>query len=514
MSLIVNNVINSSSQISYSYLGGEEVFGYLINLNYTIKTQDISFDNNDGVLLTGRAAIRQAYKRRNITARIAGDEILNGLITQVSFSESSLVGEDTVSVSIEERRRLDDYSSKNFSKYIPSPHLLTEFSEKYSFSRSGSEYSYNRDISIKYAQDLGDQFLNNAKAFLTNYYFSNRPSIGYYEDGISENARFNNGYNGTLTENIDLVNLSVSLNEVFNSSFISDSEGVSKDIDVSLSVDNKGYLNKRVSVKLTSLRYDSQNVLEQAIANTIDQIISDEESDFGKPFSIQKGVKKDSNTADLTIEFSTDPKRTQEDLVTYTCEKSKDQALFNYTLVVEYKSKGPNVKARYDNTLSLWESSKDENMPKVLRLFPEATSIYEKSRSVNLKKSAGGITENIIFSTDEGYNSSGLPSGIVKYSINVSKQEKIKRNSVVLDLINLKQKLVTSNLDRLGSASVTATATCDQAYGIFHAKDFLASKTSEMNNHLEEETYYATTDVMQIDLSSGTATRVINYIIA
>src|SRR6056300_1139356 len=235
MSLIVNNVINSSSQISYSYLGGEEVFGYLINLNYTIKTQDISFDNNDGVLLTGRAAIRQAYKRRNITARIAGDEILNGLITQVSFSESSLVGEDTVSVSIEERRRLDDYSSKNFSKYIPSPHLLTEFSEKYSFSRSGSEYSYNRDISIKYAQDLGDQFLNNAKAFLTNYYFSNRPSIGYYEDGISENARFNNGYNGTLTENIDLVNLSVSLNEVFNSSFISDSEGVSKDIDVSLS---------------------------------------------------------------------------------------------------------------------------------------------------------------------------------------------------------------------------------------------------------------------------------------
>ena len=514
MSLIVNNVINSSSQISYSYLGGEEIFGYLINLNYTIKTEDISFDNDDGVLLTGRSAIRQAYKRKNITARIAGDEILNGLITQVSFSESSLTGEDIVTISIEERRRLDDYSSKTFSKYIPSPHLLTEFSEKYTFSRSDSSYSYNRDISIKYAQDLGDQFLNNAKAFLTNYYFSNRPSIGYYEDGISENARFNEGYNGTLTETIDLVNLSVSLNEVFNSSFIFDSEGVSKDIDISSSIDDKGYLNKQISVKLTSLRYDSQNVLEEAIANTIDQIISDEESDFGKPFSIEKGIKKDSNVADLTIQFSTDPKLTKENLVTYTCEKSKDQAFFTYTLAVTYKSKGPNVLERYNNTVSLWESSKDKNEPKVLRLFSEATSIYEKSRSASLNKSEGTITENIIFSTDENYDSSGLPSGIIKYAINVSKQEKIKRNSVVLDLINLKQKLVTSNLDRLGSASVTATAVCDQAYGIFHAKDFLASKTSEINDSLEEEAYYATADVIQIDLSNGSATRVINYIIA
>jgi len=50
MSLLVNNVINSSSQISYSYLESEEVFGYLVAFNYTLKVEDVLFDNNDGVL--------------------------------------------------------------------------------------------------------------------------------------------------------------------------------------------------------------------------------------------------------------------------------------------------------------------------------------------------------------------------------------------------------------------------------------------------------------------------------
>src|SRR5210317_2131515 len=127
MSLLVSNVISSNSQISYSYLESQEIFGYLVVFNYTIKIEDINFDNNDGVLLSGRAAIRAAYKKQNITARIAGDEILNGLVTSISFGEGSLNGEDTVSITIEERRRLDDYSSSIFAKYIPNPQLLENF---------------------------------------------------------------------------------------------------------------------------------------------------------------------------------------------------------------------------------------------------------------------------------------------------------------------------------------------------------------------------------------------------
>jgi hypothetical protein len=514
MSLLVNNVINSSSQISYSYLESQEVFGYLVVFNYTLKVEDIQFDNNDGVLLSGRAAIRSAYKRQNITARIAGDEILNGLVTSMSFEEGSLNGEDTVRITIEERRRLDDYSSTTFAKYIPSPHLLEDFSESYTFTRSDADYSYERSISIKYSQDAGDQFLTNAKAFLTNYYYANRPNLGYYEDGISENARFDDNYNGTLNQSIDLVNLSVDLQESFDSSFIVDSEDVSKKITTSTSIDGKGYLSKVISVELTSLKYHSSNVLGTAIGSTIDSIISDEEGQFGKPFAIEKGITKDSRKASLSLSFSTDPELSQENSVSYQCTKNESGAFYEYDLSVTYKSKGKNSQTRYDSVIALWDSYKDQNDSKVSALFSEATDIYEKSRSATIDKPQASVTENIKYTTDYSYNSGPLPKGILKFNISVQKQDKIKRTSEIIDIQNLKQKLIVSSLDQLGSATVTATTTADPAYGVHHGKDFLNGKTSEMNSALEETDYHATSDVITSNLVDGTTTRVIQYIIA
>lgn len=514
MSLLVNNVINSSSQISYSYLESEEIFGYVVALNYSLKVEDVLFDNNDGVLLSGRSAIRAAYKRRNITARIAGDEILNGLVTSVSFEEGSLNGEDTVNIAIQERRRLDDYSSKTFAKYIPNPHLLESFSENYTFGRSDADYSYSRNVSIKYSQDAGNQFLTNVKIFLTNYYYANRPNLGYYEDGISENARFNDNYNGKLNQTIDLINLSVELQESFDSSFIVDSENVSKKITSSISVDEIGYLSKRINVEFTSLKYDSSNVLESAIASTIDSIISDEQTKFGKPFSIEKGITKDSRKGNLSLEFSTNPALSQDNSIIYNCSKNKNGTFLEYDLSVTYKAKDKNSQTRYDSVIALWTSYKDKNESKVLGLFSEATDIYEKSRSATIDKPQGSVTEEIKYITDDSYDSGPLPKGILKFNISIQKEDKVKRSSVVLDLTNLKEKLVTSDLNKLGSATVTATVTSDPAYGKFYGKDFLNGKTSEMNAFLQETTFYAASDVMKSNLSDGTTTRVIQYIIA
>lgn len=514
MSLLVNNVVSSNSQISYSYLESQEVFGYSVTFNYTIKVEDINFDNNDGVLLSGRAAIRAAYKKQNITARIAGDEILNGLVTSISFEEGSLNGEDTVNITIEERRRLDDYSSSTFAKYIPNPHLLENFTESYTFTRSSSDYSYNRDVSIQYSQDAGDQFLTNAKVFLTNYYYANRPNLGYYEDGISENARFDDDYNGTLNQTIDLVNLSVELNESFDSSFIVDAEDVSKKITTSSSIDESGYLKKVINIEFTSLKYNSSNVLESAIASTIDSIISDEETQFGKPFFIEKGLTKDSRKASLSLSFSTNPSLSQENSIIYNCNKMKSRSFYEYNLSITYTAKNKNSQTRYDSVISLWNANKDENESKVSGLFSEATEIYEKSRSATIDKPKGLVTENIIYTTDNTYNSAALPTGILKFDLSIQKQEKIKRNKKVLDVANLKEKLVTSNLDKLGSATVTAKTTADPSYGIHYGKNFLNGKTSEMNASLQESVYYATSDVITSNLAEGTITRVIQYIIA
>jgi len=373
-----------------------------------------------------------------------------------------------------------------------------------------------RNISIQYAQDAGDQFLTNAKVFLTNYYYENRPAFGYYEDGISENARFDSAYNGKLTESIDLVKLSVSLQESFESSFIDADENVSKVIRTRESVGPDGYLEKTITANLTALRLDSSKVLQDSIASTIDEIIAAEQTSFGDPFVIQKGINKDQNKASISIQFSTNPTRSQEDIVTYSCEKRKDGDYSNYSLNINYKSRGKNVSTRYANVITLWKSERENNKSKVLGLFEEATSIYEKSRSANISRSDGTVSENILFTTQDAYDSEGLPEGISKYTIEVSKNERVARSRQVIDLTNLKEKLVTSNLQKLGSATVTATAVATPDRGHLFAKNFLnaSAREAEMNAALEETTYYGTSDQITVDLATGTTTRVIQYIIA
>jgi len=74
-SIIANNIINSSSEISYNYNETEEIFGYNITANYTLNVADVAFENGDGFLIAGRNAVTQAYAKPEIVARIGGDRI-------------------------------------------------------------------------------------------------------------------------------------------------------------------------------------------------------------------------------------------------------------------------------------------------------------------------------------------------------------------------------------------------------------------------------------------------------
>ena len=515
MSLIVNNVISSNINIGYSYLETDEIFGYVVTAKYTINVSDTQFEAGGGVLLSGRSAIRSAYERQNITARIGGDDFVNGLITSLSFEQSNLVGSEVATITIEERKSLNDYSSKTFAKYIPSPHLLESFSEIYTFSRQDSTYSYNRDISIQYAQDAGIDFLDNAKLFLSNYYHANRPSLGYYEDGIAEDVRFNSGFNGQLSESIDLINLSVSLKESLDSSLVYTGDNYSRKVSEKYSQSDRGYISKQISIELTALRYDAQNIIEAAMAEVIDEIISEERSTYGTPYNISKGISKDSKKGSVNLSFSTDPNLSQEDITTYTCSKSKEGAFILYTLNVRYKSNGKNLSDRYYNTITLWTTEKDNNETKVSSLFPEANGvIYEKERNCSISRSQGEVSESISFITNDVYNTSSLPEGIIKYELTLSKTNKIKRHEKIVDFYDLREKLIVSDYDELGQATVTATAVAEPSYGINHAKDFLNTKNSDIVDKLDASVYYLTGDETTIDLSNGTTTRVISFIIA
>lgn len=508
-SIIANNIINSSSDISYNYNETEEIFGYTISATYNLNVSDVAFENGDGFLIAGRNAVREAYAKPEIVARIGGDEFLKGNIQSVSFSQGALVGSDTVTITIKESRRLDDYSSTNFCKYIPNPHLISSFSENYDFSRSEDSYSYNRDISLTYNQGAGDRFLNDAKVFLTQYYFANRPSFGFQIDGISEDATFNKNYRGLLTENYDLIGLSVSLKEAFNSSFIDDTNHISRKETQSSAVDEKGYLSKTFSFELTSLRLDSENILESAIKTIIAEVVAANTS-LGDPSSISKGIKRDGNSASLTIGFSTDPNARQGDLVTYSVEESKAGQFREYALSANYKSKGKTDRAKFNKAKDLWISHKGNNITKVQSVFAGLPTIYEKSRNSDFQKTEGAITETINFTTDPAY--AYQADGLLKFKVTVDNTKKIKRNQVVFDLADLKDKLVINDLKSVGSARVTASAVIDPKRDLYGAKTRLLNRTSEMQEYVTGSKVFTTSDVINLDLGQGTSSRTINYL--
>ncbi len=509
--LIVNNVLSSSLQVSYNYAGTEELFGYNVEGTYVVDISDINLQEGDTVLTQGRDAIEDAYGRPNITARIGADDYINGKVQDFSFEAGALVGSETVSITISESRKLDSHSNSIFTKYIPNPHWIESFKESYDFSRNGADYTSTRNISLKYNQSAADTFITDAKVFLTNYYFVNRPSFGYQEDGISENALIKDNYRGDISETYDLIELSASLTESVNSSFVDSTKAVGRKETQQIEITEKGYINKTYNINLTSLRVDSERTLTSAIGEIVDELKSQEASEFGSPISISKGITKDGNNATLTIKFTTDPTN-QDDYSSYSGSEAKEGKFTNFTLNIEYKGNGKNDHDKFINTKDVWVREQKLNQLRIQRLFHPTKPIYEKSRSTNFRKSEGMISESIVFTTDDSYKE--RDDGLLKLKKTLSKTHQIVRIEKVLDLSALKEGAVINSggLLTVGQASVTASATATQTDGIYKVKESLEAATEELNEFIGEDKLYMQSDTISMTLGDGVAQRNLNYL--
>ncbi|HCX75867.1 MAG TPA: hypothetical protein DHU93_11235, partial [Algoriphagus sp.] len=164
---------------------------------------------------------------------------------------------------------------------------------------------------------------------------------------------------------------------------------------------------------LTSLRRDSENVLNSAIIDLVDEFKAKEQGEFGTPFSIEKGLKQDGQSATLTLSYSTDPKKSGENIISYSGSESKNGRFTEYSLSISYKSEGKDNRQKFTNTKVSWIASQTSNPIRIQRLFHPLEDIVEKSRSTNFRKSEGAISENIVFTTDLSYKDS--QDGLLKF---------------------------------------------------------------------------------------------------
>jgi hypothetical protein len=515
LSLISHTVKSASTKISFDYFGGDELFGYTITASYKIDVSDAQYTTEDGDLLTAKDALEAAYETQKLVARIGGDEFTNAKITNLNFAESPLVGNTEASISIEQKSRLGDYENSVFVKHIPNPHLISSFSESFDFGRTSDGSSFSRKLSLEYSQDAGGNFLNDAKQFLSSFYHLNRPNLGYYSDGISENARFDGeGLRKKVSEDIDLINFKISLSEDFDTSFIEND--YSRKEKESVSVGENGYLEKKITVEISANKEPLEKVVADAMAAVIDDLYGQNQAQFGKPISIEKGINKDGGKATLTLSFSADPKINGDNVFSYSVTKQKNGSYFNYNLSAEYSSDGRSRFEKLANAKEFWSSQIPYQKSKVTNLFSgdDANLIYENARDTSFDSEKSSVSDKVSYSTDPSFNGEYLDSGIAFLRKQVSLTNPVPRSSKIFSITDtLSDKVVVKTVDGVdlntaGNGTITLDAAGSPHRGLFYSKNFLISFNP---NELDEPNVFVNSDTTTLNIQNGSCQRVIAY---
>lgn len=433
MPIFITKINSASTQVTFNYLNSEAVWGLIVSSSYEFDISDTSYTDGDDILYEGKDALDQVYLNQNIVGKIGSDEIRNGLVTSIDYPETPNVGRTTASISIEERQRVPSHGAlSDILNNVPSPHDVESFSESFTFERGENSYSRNRNISLKYKQDAGHFFIDKARIFVQSMFFDSRPSFGYQEDGISENARFDVFFKPIVSENINLLNKEISFTEtvtVNNIETLGD-RNYSSQVSVSIDTDQIGYTTKNYKASLKALQEPLEANILDAIQDFIQNTYDENSSLFNFPTTITKNINTDGGSADISISFTNNPSKNSITNVVYTASKTKSGQWDEYSFDINIISVGASRIAAFNQTKQYWETNIDIGLSKVQSLFPETSSsiLYEKSRNTTFSKFERRITDKIIYTNDPSYNSSG---NILKRGVSVSDQIGVQRNSLL-----------------------------------------------------------------------------------
>tara|TARA_Y100000114_G_scaffold147750_1_gene159907 strand:- start:6489 stop:8021 length:1533 start_codon:yes stop_codon:yes gene_type:complete len=445
MSLIITKITNASSTTEFNYLNSEHVWGLIFTANYEFSIHDARMEDGD-TLLEGIEALQNAYMRPNIAAKIGIDEFRNGEITSLSLPESNRAGITTASISITERVKLnsDDGALYDITQNTPSPQDIESFSENFSFSRGEDSYSYQRDLNLKYRQDTSNDFFNKAYLFIKGAYFNNRPSYGFQEDGISENARFNLGLKPSISETYDILNKEIRFSESFSSNRIETKNGItfSKKSTHSESLNSDGYTEKKFDIEIKALEKPIEVNLNSGMQITLDELISENSSEFGIPSSIEKSLKGDGGLGSLSVSFTNDPRQNSSTNVDYSASKNNG-AFEDYSFSLDVVTKASNRNDAFNQSLLYLKNNPNIAVDKIAILFPETAGITlnEISRSVSLNPLERSASQRINLTTNPDYLDEA--DGVLKRTVSISDTNQINRDSVTPILGN--KEIITRN---------------------------------------------------------------------
>lgn len=509
MALLIHTVNSASTQVNFKYLDSHHLFGLEVVGNYTFDITELEY--NDGIAIledaAGFDALQKAYSNQHLVAKIGTDIFHAGVITSLSLNSSSQKNHNTATITIKETKRVEDDGELSYlNASIPSPQKVQSFSDTVNFNRTDGSVSYSRRVSLQYDEDLSEEFLNNAYMFLKNIYYTNRPNFGYQVDGLSEKTRMDGGFRPQISEEYDLINKSISFGE--NLTFGNVQGSYSKSSSYTLGNTENGFLQKSYNVDIVGLIEPTAHSALNGLTETIDLLAAENLTEFGSPVSISKNISKDSSQLTATVTFNTDPQQNQTDTFTYSASRTQNASFFDYSISTNRKSSAKDKATAYSNLKSKWASEQALLKEKISALFPEVSTgeLFEISRALTFDPFEISLSENVTFSTNPDYDTSG---DTIKSKTSINSElpvERIHEFNVPKDKARV-QRLFRDSKNSLGKKQITVELVKKQG------SDLIAAEAEALAIALQPPagTSWVSDKSSSIDPKNGTTTATISY---
>lgn len=340
--------------------------GYLLDLNNQIGVS--------GVLEASEFFRTGLKDYQNI--KINGENFGKGRVTNFSVDESDFVQYTTYNLAIEgfESGNLYNLSGEYYSglqelssELTPS-YLLESFSEDFDFQRSDDQFSYNHNVTIKFAS--GDNVIispiDRAKSLATYIMTGNNPAFGFLDSQTS--GIYTGNYKEFFTENYDKINNEVSISKNFQSLNPSGEYSIALKHSLNRAENGVTSVTENAQIKshvqpyktflLSAVNGEISNSFERSSGVYENYRVDNSYELKNQPISINKQFNFFAGDADYSIEYTNDPAINLNYTWVFAHQIDKNGAFWNVTEDGEIKGLGNSSQQKFANAIDAFGSIK------------------------------------------------------------------------------------------------------------------------------------------------------------
>ena len=446
-------------------------FRFGANTSYSIEGYLLDLQNDIGVsgILQSSEFFRtglQDYQDISIN----GDNFGKGRVTNFNVNESNFVKSTTYTVDIEgfESGNLHNLSGEYYdglntlTGFIQASHLLEDFSENFDFNRTDDSYSYNHNVSIKYAS--GDNIIispiDRAKLLATYILTGSNPSFGFIDSQTS--GLYTGNYKEYFNESYDAINNTVNISKSFNS--LNPSGDYSISLKHSFDRDDNGISNVTENASLKAHEAPKKTALNTAFTTELGKAFSRCSAiyDFyqndaflnSSPLILGQNRNNFEGIGDYTVTYTNDPAFNNNYTWRYTHQIDKNGTFYTVSEDGDIVGLGGKRDVKYTNAKNAYSTIKGGIAGRVDTFYNSSVDSPSTLNLITKTENKNQFNGSISYSQEYSDEPSLAVDGLKRLEVSIEDSEPIDFYNT-FEILGYKELAQSINTTTLGQRNLS-----------------------------------------------------------